>query len=164
MPNLLVSRAVLALLWAGALVLAIGDRVPTTAADLPFAAAALLTTYPLIDAVASLLTDRRLNAAVSATAAVALAVTGFGADAGAALGAFGVWAVVSGALQFAAAFRGHRQIAMLISGGLSTLAGISFLSAAGMDDAHLATLGGYMAVGAALYLVAAARSRHPQAA
>jgi hypothetical protein len=41
---------------------------------------------------------------------------------------------------------------MLISGGLSTLAGISFLSAAGMHDAHLAVLGGYMAVGAVLYL------------
>ena len=54
---------------------------------------------------------------------------------------------------------------MLISGGLSTLAGISFLSAAGMDDAHLAMLGGYMAVGAALYLVSPrARSRRPQTA
>jgi hypothetical protein len=41
---------------------------------------------------------------------------------------------------------------MLISGGLSTLAGISFLSAAGMHDAHLAVLGGYMAAGAVLYL------------
>jgi hypothetical protein len=46
---------------------------------------------------------------------------------------------------------------MLISGGLSTLAGISFLSAAGMHDAHLAVLGGYMAVGAVLYLVSVRR-------
>ena len=49
---------------------------------------------------------------------------------------------------------------MLISGGLSTLAGISFLSAAGMHDAHLAVLGGYMAVGGVLYLVS---TRGPRA-
>jgi hypothetical protein len=48
---------------------------------------------------------------------------------------------------------------MLISGGLSTLAGISFFSAAGMHDAHLAVLGGYMAVGAVLYVVPTRRRR-----
>jgi hypothetical protein len=48
---------------------------------------------------------------------------------------------------------------MLISGGLSAVAGISFVSAAGMHDAHLAVLGGYMAVGAVLYLVSTRRRR-----
>jgi uncharacterized membrane protein HdeD (DUF308 family) len=159
MPALLVSRAVLALLWAAALVLAVGDRVPTTDADLPFAVAAILTTYPLIDAGASIVAGLRLNAAISAIAAVAVGATAFGADAGATLIAFGLWAAVSGAIQFGVAVHRRRrdggQVAMLISGGLSTLAGISFLSAAGMDDAHLATLAGYMAFGAVLYLVSA---------
>jgi uncharacterized membrane protein HdeD (DUF308 family) len=163
MPTLLVSRAALALLWAAALVVAVGDRVPTTDADLPFAVAALLATYPLIDAVSSLLTDRRANAAISAAAAVAIAVTAFGSDAGATLIAFGAWAAISGAIQLASALR-PRRIPMLISGGLSTLAGISFLSAAGMDTAHLANLGGYMAFGAVLYLISAARGRSQQQA
>lgn len=163
MPNLLISRAVLALVWAAALVLAVGSDVPTTSTDLPFAAAAVLATYPLIDVVASLLTGRRLNAAVSTAAAVAIAVTAFGSDAGATLAAFGAWAIVSGALQLATALR-PRQIPMIISGGLSALAGISFLSAAGMSTAHIATLAGYMAVGATLYLISATRTRSPQAA
>jgi uncharacterized membrane protein HdeD (DUF308 family) len=169
MPTLLISRAVLALAWAAALVLAIGDRVPTTSADLPFAAAALLTTYPLIDAIASALSGRRVNAAISAAAAVAVGAAAFGSDAGTTLIAFGTWAIISGALQFGVALHHRRatgggQVPMLISGSLSTLAGLSFLSAAGMDDAHLATLAGYMAVGAALYLVSAARARQPQTA
>jgi hypothetical protein len=162
-----IARAVLALVWAAAIVIAIGDRVPTTDTDIPIAAAALLTAYPLIDVVASLAsapsqqhgTALRVNAAISALATVSVAATAFGSDAGAALAAFGAWAAVSGALQLVLALRGSRQVPMLISGGLSTLAGISFLSAAGMHDAHLAVLGGYMAVGAVLYLVSARRGR-----
>jgi hypothetical protein len=162
-----IIRAALALVWAAAVVLAIGDRVPTTDTDIPIVAAALLTAYPLIDVVASLVsasfaengTALRLNAAISALAAIAIGATAFGADAGAALAAFGTWAVVSGAMQLVLAFRGSRQVPILISGGLSTLAGISFLSAAGTHDAHLAALGGYMAVGAVLFLVSARRGR-----
>jgi hypothetical protein len=162
-----IARAVLALVWAAAIVIAIGDRVPTTDTAIPIAAAALLTAYPLIDVVASLANARlqqhgtalRVNLAISALAAIAVGATAFGADAGAALAAFGTWAAVSGALQFVLALRGSRQVPMLVSGGLSTLAGISFLSAAGMHDAHLAVLGGYMAVGAVLYLVSARRGR-----
>ncbi len=158
----------LALIWAAAVVVAIGDRVPTTDAQIPVAAAALLAAYPLIDVVASLAsaylrpdaTPLRVNATISALAAVGIAATALGADAAATLTAFGVWAVVSGAIQFVVALRGTRQVPMLISGGLSTLAGISFLSAAGMHDAHLAVLGGYMAVGAVLYLVS---TRHRRA-
>jgi hypothetical protein len=163
MPNLLVTRALLALVWAGALVLAVGSDVPTTDTDLPFAAAAVLATYPLIDVVASVLTGRRLSAAVSGVATVAIAATAFGADAGATLAAFGAWATISGALQFTTALP-DRQIPMLISGGLSTLAGLSFLAASGMTTAHIANLAGYMVVGAALYVVSAARGRHPQTA
>jgi hypothetical protein len=156
-----IARAVLALIWAAAVVVAIGDRVPTTDAEMPVAAAALLAAYPLIDVVASLAgahrrpdaTPLRANAAISTVAAVGVGVAAFGGDAAATLTAFGVWAAVSGAIQFVLALRGTRQMSMLISGGLSTLAGISFLSAAGMHDAHLGVLGGYMAVGAVLYLV-----------
>ncbi|HEY8582745.1 MAG TPA: hypothetical protein VIL49_07350, partial [Capillimicrobium sp.] len=110
------ARAVLALVWAAALVLAIGDGVPRTDSDVPFAAAALLASYPVIDIVASLAgaaaagTARRvlhINAAISAVAVAAIAATAFGADAGATLAAFGSWAAVSGAIQLGVAV--HRR-------------------------------------------------------
>ena len=167
-----IVRAVLALVWAAGLVIAVGDQVPSTDSDVPIAAAALLASYPAIDVVASIAatlgTDasRRVlyaNAAIGVLAIAALAVTAFGADAGATLAAFGSWAAVSGAIQFAVAVHIRRaeggQLPMLVSGGLSTIAGIGFLASSGMDDAHLAGVGGYMALGALLYLLWAHRGR-----
>lgn len=154
-----VVRAVLALLWAGALVLVAGDGVPD-------AAAVLLATYPAIDVVASLLgrpgRALRVNAAIGVVAIVAVAVTAFGGDAGATLIAFGLWAAVSGALQLFVALsparRGERrQLALVVSGGLSVIAGLGFVRAGGMDDASLVVLAGYMAFGAVLFLVSASR-------
>jgi hypothetical protein len=162
-----VARATLAFVWAAGVVVAIGDRVPTTDAEIPVVAAVLLAAYPLIDVVASLAsasrqpraTALRVNATISTLAAVGVGATVLGSDAGAALTAFGAWAVVSGAIQFVLALRGTRQVPILISGGLSTVAGISFLSAAGMHHAHLAGLGGYMAFGGVLYLASARRGQ-----
>jgi uncharacterized membrane protein HdeD (DUF308 family) len=172
-----VVRAALGLVWAAALLIVVGDDVPTTSSDVPIAAAALLTTYPAIDVVASIAaalgTDAsgrllRINAALSALAVTAIGAAAFGSDAGVTLVAFGAWAAVSGAIQFAVAVRRRaegRQLPMIVSGGLSTIAGINFLAASGMDDAHLATVGGYMALGALLYLLWAHRNRiAPQAA
>ena len=167
-----IVRALLALVWAAALVIAVGDDVPSTSSDVPIAAAALLASYPAIDVVASIAatlgTDAsrrllRINAALGALAVAAIGATAFGADAGATLAAFGAWAAVSGAIQLGAAVHrrraGGRQLPMIVSGGLSTIAGVSFLAASRMDDAHLVTVGGYMALGALLYLLWAHRSR-----
>ena len=172
LQRIAIVRALLALVWAAALVIAVGDHVPSTTSDVPVAAAALLASYPAIDVVASIAatlgTDAcgrvlRINAAISALAVAAIGVTAFGADAGATLAAFGAWAAVSGAIQLGVAIHrawaGGRQLPMIVSGGLSTIAGISFLAASGMDDAHLATVGGYMALGGLLYLLWAHRSR-----
>ena len=156
---LTVSRAVLALLWAAALVIAVGDRIPTTTSDVPVAAALLLSAYPLIDAVASFVEARWVNGTISALAAAALAVATFAGDAGAALLVFGAWAVISGVIQF----RGARGWLMRVSGGLSTLAGLSFVAASARDDANLTMLAGYAAVGAVLYLLWTYRSRHAHA-
>jgi uncharacterized membrane protein HdeD (DUF308 family) len=166
------GRAVLALLWAAALVIAVGDHVPSTNSDVPIAAAALLASYPAIDVIASIAAALgtgasgralRINAAISALAVAAIAVTAFGADAGSTLVAFGLWAVVSGAIQFGVAVHRRRalgrQLPVIVSGGLSTIAGISFIASAGMHDANLAIVGGYMALGAVLYLLWAHRSR-----
>src|SRR5918996_3165713 len=146
-------RAVLALVWAAALVIAVGDHVPSTDSDVPIAAAALLASYPAIDVIASIAAALRtgasgrairINAAISALAVAAIGATAFGADAGATLAAFGAWAAVSGAIQLGAAVHrrraGGRQLPMIVSGGLSTIAGVSFLAASRMDDAHLVTV------------------------
>lgn len=165
-----IVRAVLALVWAAAVVLAIGDDVPSTHTDLPSAAAVFLASYPLIDVIASLLGSTiadarvlRVNAAVSALAVVWIAIAAFGSDAGATLVAFGAWAAVSGAIQLGIAIHRRRaqgrQLPMIVSGAVSTIAGLSFIAASGDDKAHLATLAGYMAVGALLFLLWARRSQ-----
>jgi uncharacterized membrane protein HdeD (DUF308 family) len=166
-----VVRALVALVWAAAVALAVGDDVPTTDTDLPTTAALFLASYPLIDVIASLLGSTfadarvvlRINAAVSALAVVGIAIAAFGSDAGATLIAFGAWAAVSGAIQLGIAIHRRqaegRQLPMIVSGGVSTIAGLSFIAASGDDKAHLATLAGYMAVGALLYLLWARRSQ-----
>jgi hypothetical protein len=172
LQRIAVARAALALVWAAALVIAVGDRVPTTNSDVPIAAAALLASYPAIDVLASIAAALGtsasgrvlwINAAISALAVVALGVTAFGADAGATLAAFGAWAAVSGAIQLGVAVHrrraGSRELPMIVSGGLSTIAGIGFLAASGNDEAHLAGIAGYMALGALLYLLWAHRTR-----
>jgi len=158
-----VTRAVVALLWAVALLIAIGDRIPTTASEVPLAAAVLLSAYPLIDAVASFVEARWINGAISALAAASLAVATLAGDAGTALVVFGSWAVVSGALQLTTALQRRRsgapQWPMIVSGGISIVAGLGFASMAGQDAAHFANLAGYAVGGAVLYLISTARTR-----
>jgi hypothetical protein len=171
-------RAVLALAWAAAVIIAVGSDVPTTASDLTAGVAALLASYPLIDVGASIAAARhdgasrnvlRVNAAISTAAVVAIAVTGFGSDAGATLASFGAWAAISGAIQFGVAIHRPRsrgaQLPMIVSGGLSTIAGLGFIAQSSGNDAHLTYIGGYMALGALLYLLWAVRRRpHPRPA
>jgi uncharacterized membrane protein HdeD (DUF308 family) len=171
-------RAFVALLWAAALVIAVGGKMPSTHSDLSVGVAAFLASYPLIDVVASLIGAAsapdsarvlRLNAGVSALAAVAIGIAAFASTAGATLVAFGLWASVSGAILLARAIHRRRtegrQLPMIVSGGLSTIAGITFIAASGMDEAKLTTIGGYMAFGALLYLLWARRAQPaPQAA
>jgi hypothetical protein len=171
-PRITLVRALLALVWAAALVAVVGDAVPTTSSDVPTAAAALLATYPVIDVLASIVGARgtgssgralRINAAISTLAVAAIAATAFGADAGAALAAFGAWAAVSGAIQFARAVRPHRsqgrRLPLIVSGGLSTIVGIAFIAVSGKDHVHLTIVAGYMALGALWFLLSALRIR-----
>ena len=171
-------RAALALAWAAAVIIAVGGDVPTTASDLAVGVAALLASYPLIDVVASIAGERydsasrnvlRVNAAVSTAAVVAISVTGFGSDAGATLASFGAWAAISGAIQLGVAIHARRsrrgQLPMIVSGGLSTIAGLGFIAQSGGHDAHLTYIAGYMALGALLYLLSALRGQpHPRPA
>jgi uncharacterized membrane protein HdeD (DUF308 family) len=165
-------RAAAALVWAGALVVALGGD-PDAAATVPTAAAVLLVAYPLIDVFSSAVeagespaSARKLplvNALISLAASVGLAVAAATADAGTTLAVFGVWAIASGAMQLGtAAIRrraGSRELPMIVSGAISTAAGLSFVAGASQNVAHLTNLAGYAAFGAVLYLIWAARAR-----
>jgi uncharacterized membrane protein HdeD (DUF308 family) len=161
-------RAAAALAWAIALVAALGGD-PGAGETVPAAAAALLVAYPLIDVFSSVAEARErarvlpiVNALISLAASVGLAVAAATADAGAMLAVFGVWAIVSGAVQLGTAAmrrRAGRQVPMIVSGAISVLAGVSFVAGSSQDVAHLTNLAGYAAFGAVLYLIWAARAR-----
>jgi uncharacterized membrane protein HdeD (DUF308 family) len=131
--------------------------------------AVLLVLYPLADAVATFVDIRttpiesqtlfqRINLVISLLAAVAVAVVaehGFGAI----LEVFGLWAILSGAIQLIVGLRRHTLISaqwfMVISGGGSTFAGATFVKWSGSPRDGLATLLQYSTGGAAWYLIAA---------
>jgi uncharacterized membrane protein HdeD (DUF308 family) len=160
-------RAAVALVWAAAIAIASGDA----GTDLPVALALLVAAYPAIDVVASLAEAAqggaaanrlRINAALSAVAVAGLAVAALASDASSVLAVFGSWAVVSGLLQLFNAIQrrrsGSRELPMLISGGLSAIAGASIIASSSAQDPSLSRLAGYAALGAVLFLVWAFRS------
>ena len=165
-------RALFALVWAAALVAVVGGGTTSTSSGVPTGAAALIASYPVIDVLASIVTARgmgasgrglRINAALSSLAVAAIVATAFASDVSAVLVAFGAWAAVSGAIQFARAVRHHRsqgrRLPLIVSGGVSTIVGISFIAASGKDDVHFTMVAGYMAFGALLFLLSARRTR-----
>ncbi|MGW8543503.1 hypothetical protein ACWGM4_23710 [Streptomyces albidoflavus] len=143
----------------------------TTAGTLTTLTAVLLVAYPLFDvgcAVADLRSARPggrpvrglyVNAALSTLTAAGLAVA---ATSGipAVLRVWGAWAITAGLVQLAVgvARRGlGGQWAMIASGGISTLAGASFVAQAGGADASLGALAGYAFLGGIFFLVSALR-------
>lgn len=160
-------RAGIAVVWALALAVALGDEVSRATSELPVGAAVLLLGYPLIDVVASVVEAVRraparpsvhvVNAAIGLLAAVGLAVTSLGSDAGAVLVVFGAWATLSGAIQLGLALHrrrtGSRQAFMVVSGGLSTVIGLAFAAMARQDEVDLTALAGYAVGGAVLYVL-----------
>ncbi|NEC98081.1 hypothetical protein G3I57_22635 [Streptomyces albidoflavus] len=143
----------------------------TTAGPLTTLTAVLLVAYPLFDvgcAVADLRSARPgglpvrglyVNAALSTLTAAGFAVA---ATSGipAVLRVWGAWAITAGLVQLAVgvARRGlGGQWAMVASGGISTLAGASFVAQAGGADASLSALAGYAFLGGVFFLVSALR-------
>jgi hypothetical protein len=141
-----------------------------TSGDAPTAvAAALLVAYPLWDAIATVLelrlTDsgraldpvRLVNVALSVAATAAMVVAVF-STVTATLIVFGIWALASGAIQLTLAIQRRRTVGaqwpMMISGGLSVLAGIFFAATSGAASSGLSSLAGYAAFGAFWFLVA----------
>jgi len=168
--SLYLIRVAFSLVWV-ALVTATSASLVST--DKPtVASAVLLVVYPLWDAVATLVerrmataaatgsTDRvgTLNMALGLAATAGMIIAVF-STIGTALLVFGVWALLSGAIQLTVAIRRRRTVGaqwpMVISGGLSVLAGASFAAMSSSATSTLSTLAGYSAFGAFWFLVSA---------
>jgi uncharacterized membrane protein HdeD (DUF308 family) len=156
------ARFAFALVWAVVMIPLAKDLNPLTVA--------LLVLYPLVDVAAAVIDARSsratgsptllyANVAVSLLAAVGLAVAG-ASGVPAVLRVWGVWAVVAGLVQLIVAVPRRRmggQWPMIISGGLSVLAGGSFIAAASADSPALTNAVGYAVPGAIFFLIAAIR-------
>ncbi|MDX3355284.1 hypothetical protein PV703_18620 [Streptomyces sp. ME01-24h] len=98
-----------------------------------------------------------VNVAVSSITAVGLA---FACASGvpAVLRVWGAWAVVAGLVQLIVAIPRRRmggQWPMILSGGISVLAGASFVASAGADDPTLSSAIGYAIPGAVFFMLSA---------
>jgi uncharacterized membrane protein HdeD (DUF308 family) len=155
-------RFAFAIVWAGLLfIVGNGGGVVLTL---------LLIVYPLFDAAAVLWQIRSegrpqasrlpewINVAVSVIAAIALGLVSATSISDVLL-VWGIWAVVSGAVQLIAALLRRRlggQVPQIISGAISVVAGVGFAaSSAGASSAI--GIGGYAAFGGILFLISAIR-------
>lgn len=131
---------------------------------------ALLVLYPLFDVAAAVVDARSsraagpvrglyVNIAISLLAAVGLAVA---PGLSAVLTVWGAWAIVAGLVQlFVGVSRRAMggQWPMILSGGISVLAGSSFIVMASGANPTLASLAGYATIGGIFFLVSALRLR-----
>ncbi|TDU88832.1 hypothetical protein EV138_2383 [Kribbella voronezhensis] len=156
------ARFGFALVWA--------ILLTVTASSLNPASVTLLVLYPLVD-LAAAVTDFRsstagrkplyLNMALSLLAAIALA---FAATSGtpAVLRIWGAWAITAGLVQLTVAILRYRlgaQWPMILSGGISTLAGASFILMASGNNPSVKPLAGYALLGGIFFLLSALRLR-----
>ncbi|MGW5275640.1 DUF308 domain-containing protein [Streptomyces sp. NPDC004044] len=176
--SLYLIRVVFSLIWV-ALVFTTSASLVST--DRPTViAAVLLIVYPLWDVIATLL-ERRL-AGTGSTNRVSTINMGLGlattagmiiavfSTIGTALLVFGVWALLSGAIQLVVAIRRRRTVGaqwpMVISGGQSVLAGATVAATSASAMSSLSTVAGYSAFGAFWFLVSVValsiRSRREQ--
>ncbi|MDT7783274.1 MAG: hypothetical protein QOF58_1693 [Pseudonocardiales bacterium] len=128
----------------------------------------LLVLYPLFDVAAAVVDARSsrntglyVNIAISLLAAVGLAIA-TSAGIPAVLRVWGAWAIVSGLVQLAVAI-GRRKMGgqwpMILSGGISVLAGSSFIVMASGANPSFVNLAGYATIGGIFFLVSALRLR-----
>lgn len=151
-----------AILWA--IVIAV------TAATITPLSAALLVLYPLFDLVAAVIDHRAsrgtrsaallyANMALSLLAAIGL---GFAATSGgsAVLLVWGLWAITAGVVQLVVGVSRRSlggQWPMILSGGISVLAGAAFALQSAGARASLVGLAGYATLGGIFFLVSAIR-------
>jgi uncharacterized membrane protein HdeD (DUF308 family) len=148
-----------------------------TASSINLLTAVLIVLYPAFDVAAAAVDARSarvnvadgsasgsapglyVNIAISALTAVGLAVA-LTSGIPAVLRVWGAWAVVAGMVQLLVAIRRRRlggQWAMIVSGAISVLAGVSFFLMASGAGASLANVAGYALLGGVFFLVSALR-------
>ncbi|QGN35533.1 hypothetical protein GJV80_11025 [Microlunatus sp. Gsoil 973] len=160
--NLYFVRFGFAIVWAILLML--------TARTINPGAVALIIVYPLFDVAAAIVDHRSsgagrpkallyVNMALSLLTAIGLAVA-VGSGIPSVLRVWGVWAITAGIVQLIVAILRWRlggQLAMILSGGISVLAGTAFFAMAGRPDAALTGVGGYAILGGIFFLASAVR-------
>jgi uncharacterized membrane protein HdeD (DUF308 family) len=160
--NLYFVRFGFAIVWAG-LMFAVGSSIGPLSV-------ALIVLYPLFDVAAAVVDARSsrasrsarglyVNIAISSLTAIGLV---FAVMSGipAVLQVWGVWAVVAGIVQLVVALTRRAlggQWAMIASGGISVLAGTSFILQAAADGQTLGGVAGYAVLGGIFFLVSALR-------
>ncbi|WP_413810366.1 DUF308 domain-containing protein [Streptomyces sp. OE57] len=163
--SLYLIRVAFSLVWA-ALVFTTSASLVST--DRPTViAAVLLIIYPLWDVIATLLERRMagtgsrnrvstINMALGLATTTGMIIAVFSTITTALL-VFGVWALLSGAIQLAVAIRRRRTVGaqwpMVISGGQSVLAGATVAATSASATSSLSTVAGYAAFGAFWFLV-----------
>ena len=162
--TLYLIRFVFAGLWVGVVFATVAQQTAPSAL-----LTSLLVIYPLFDAAAVLWQlradperDRRrtaewFNVVVSVVIAIALGIAS-ASSVSAALAVWGVWAIVAGVPQLVAAIRNRRsggQIAQMLSGGISVLAGTGFLLQGLQGSGMIAGAAGYASLGAVFFLISA---------
>ncbi|MCZ4498542.1 MAG: hypothetical protein JWQ74_1095 [Marmoricola sp.] len=162
--NLYAVRCAFALVWAALLA--------ASAASLNPLSVTLLVLYPLFDLGAAVYDFRSpsnsrargalaINMALSTVAAIGLAVAA-GSEIPDVLRVWGAWAITAGLVQLVVAVRRRHlggQWPLILSGGISVLAGASFWSMASGDDPAITALAGYAALGGTFFALAAFRLR-----
>ncbi|MGP3937223.1 hypothetical protein [Nonomuraea sp. KM88] len=155
-------RFAFAIVWAALLFATMSQLGPLSIA--------LIVLYPLFDVAAAIVDARSsraagppyglyVNIAISLLAAAGLAVAG-ASGAPAILRVWGVWAVVSGLVQLIVGVSRRKmggQWAMILSGGISVLAGTSFFLGASAPNPMLTNVAGYAVLGGVFFLVSALR-------
>jgi uncharacterized membrane protein HdeD (DUF308 family) len=133
-------------------------------------AAVLVVLYPLFDVGAAVVDARSSRTSGSpallyVTIVVSL-ITAVGVGVAAASGipavlrVWGAWAIAAGLVQLIVGVTRRKmggQWPMILSGGISVLAGGSFIAAAGSDNPTLANIAGYAILGGIFFLVSALR-------
>ncbi|WP_235026378.1 DUF308 domain-containing protein [Glutamicibacter sp. JC586] len=97
--------------------------------------------------------------ALSLIIAIALGVSS-SASVSSALAVWGIWAIVAGIPQLITAIRNRKaggQVAQMFSGGISVLAGTSFILQGLKGEASMSGAAGYATLGAIFFLISAIR-------
>lgn len=160
--SLYLARFAFALVWALLLALVAITLGPLSVA--------LLLVYPVVDLAAAVVDYRTsratkpapallVNMALSLLVTIGLAVA-VTSGLPAVLVVWGTWAITAGAVQLVVAVTRRRlggQWPMIVSGGISVLAGTAFIVQSGTAAASLTSLAGYATLGGVFFLVSALR-------